>query len=577
MRQEYVVGSAAVDRAGSLAGRAGSSLKGFFNHLLDLIEELWRHKFFSNLKRTEWEDYQVGPIVVSSILINLLELASPIYINLVYTTILPARSISSLLVLTVGIVLLLALAGWLRAVRGNLTGFDGARIEHQRRMEALAHFTQLRLGDYLKDSPATHAERLNSINLLRDESAIQAFTTAIDLAFSLVFVLVLFLIGGSLGLIAMLAIVIYLFRALHFAREFESISRGKDQVELERINYQSQIMGSIDLIKSNGLGRVFLTGNEERQERVAWQRMQNYMFSGQYQAFGSLMSQVTMAALVTLGAFLVIAGRLPVGALAAALLLGGKILQPWQQALGLWSSYRRLIHARDELETLMALPSEPDGGSEALQADQPLQITIQDLALPPIPAGSAVLVRDQSLGSDARRLFLQLLQFEETAELKLNGQPIGAYGRERLRHDVVYVDPSQTFFDGTLLQNITAFQPNRYGRKALFWSVLLGLDSKVRALSEGYSTTLGTMQASGLSSDTRQQFQLIRGIVRDPLLLLVDLRDSSYGKEFIDGLARLVKRTQGRTTVLICGAGNALNSVTDQSIDLPRLGAELGA
>lgn len=225
----------------------------------------------------------------------------------------------------------------------------------------------------------------------------------------------------------------------------------------------------------------------------------------------------------------------------------------------------------------MALPSEPDGGSEALQADQPLQITIQDLALPPIPAGSAVLVRDQSLGSDARRLFLQLLQFEETAELKLNGQPIGAYCRERLRHDVVYVDPSQTFFDGTLLQNITAFQPNRYGRKALFWSVLLGLDSKVRALSEGYSTTLGTMQASGLSSDTRQQFQLIRGIVRDPLLLLVDLRDSSYGKEFIDGLARLVKRTQGRTTVLICGAGNALNSVTDQSIDLPRLGAELGA
>ncbi len=570
-----MVGSAAVSTAGSQARRAGRSLQSFFNHLLDLLQELCHHKFFSSLQQTDWSEYQVGPIVVSSVLINLLELASPVYINLVYTTILPTRSVSSLLVLTVGIVVLLTLAGWLRAVRGNLTGFDGARIEHQRRMEALAHFTQLRLGDYLKDSPATHAERLNSINLLRDESAIQAFTTAIDLAFSLLFVLVLFLIGGSLGLIAVLAIVVYLFRALQFAREFEAISRGKDQLELERINYQSQIMGSIDLIKSNGLGRVFLTGNEERQERVAWQRMQNYMFSGQYQAFGSLMSQVTMAALVTWGAFLVITGRLPVGGLAAALLLGGKILQPWQQALGLWSSYRRLIHARDELETLMALPSEPDGGPEALQADQPLQITIQGQALTPIQAGTAVLVRDQNLGGDARRLFLQLLQVEQTGDLTLNGHAIGDYGRERLRQDVVYVDPSQDFFDGTLLQNITAFQPNRYGRKALFWSVLLGVDAKVRALSEGYSTPMGTSQPSGLSRDSLQQFQVIRGIARDPLLLLVDLSDSSYGKEFIDGLARLVKRTKGRTTVLICGAGNALKAVTDQAIDLPRLTAEV--
>ena len=96
----------------------------------------------------------------------------------------------------------------------------------------------------------------------------------------------------------------------------------------------SEVYKGQDLIKSNGLGRVFLTGNEERQERVAWQRMQNYMFSGQYQAFGNLMSQVTMAALVTWGAFLVITGRLPVGRLAAAPLLGGPIRQPGPHALG---------------------------------------------------------------------------------------------------------------------------------------------------------------------------------------------------------------------------------------------------
>ena len=42
----------------------------------------------------------------------------------------------------------------------------------------------------------------------------------------------------------------------------------------------------------------------------------------------------------------------------AALLLAGKILNPWQQAMGLWNSYRRLAHSRDEYDALMAAKEE---------------------------------------------------------------------------------------------------------------------------------------------------------------------------------------------------------------------------
>ncbi len=121
-------------------------------------------------------------------LINLLELASPLYINIVYTSVLPTGSMSSLLVLSLGVVALMVLSGWLKSVRLTLTGADGARIEHGRRLMALSHFSRLRLDDYLRTPPSTHAERLNSINLLRDESSLQALNTAIDLVFSLVFV-----------------------------------------------------------------------------------------------------------------------------------------------------------------------------------------------------------------------------------------------------------------------------------------------------------------------------------------------------------------------------------------------------
>ena len=546
---------------------------------VELIQELVSHRFFQSLREVDWRQYQLGPILVASVLINLLELASPLYINIVYTSVLPSGSMSSLVVMTVAVVLLMVLGGWLKTVRLGFTGGDGARLEHQRRLAGLAHFSQMRLSDYLSASPATHLERLNSINLLRDESALQSLTTAIDLVFSLLFVLVLFLIAGSVGIVAVIAIVIYLLRALAFARDYEGISKQHDRLELERLSYQTKLMGSIDLIKSNGLGRQFLVGNEQRQEELAWQRMVNNNFSGQYQAFGSLMSQLTFAGIVTWGALLVIQGSLLVGALAAALLLAGKILTPWQQAMGLWNSYRRLAHARDEYDALMATPVEAEGGEEklVLAAEGALSLSLDGRPLAVIPTGSVALLRDQQFGAQVRHLFMDLIQIEADPRLQLNGLPIGSYHREALRDGIAYVDPSRDFFDGTLLQNITSYQPRRYQRRALFWAFLTGLDTTVRSLPQGYSTAMGTSLPTGLSRDCQQLFQVVTALARSPQLLLLDLSDCSYGKEFIDGLQRILGRTKGRTTVLISGAGRVLGSVSDQQIDMPAQGREVFA
>jgi ABC-type bacteriocin/lantibiotic exporter with double-glycine peptidase domain len=536
---------------------------------VELVDELIHHRFFQSLRQVDWSDYQLGPILIASVLINLLELSSPLYINIIYTSVLPSGSMASLVVLTIAVVLLMVLGGWLKAIRLGLTGGDGARLEHQRRMQSLAHFLQMRLVDYLRVSPAAHLDRLNSINLLRDESALQSLTVAIDLIFSLLFVLVLFLIAGSVGIVAVVAIVVYLLRALAFARAFEDLSKRRDRLELDRIAYQGKLMDSIDLIKSNGLGRQFLVGNEQLQEELAWQRMVNNNFDGQVQAFGALMSQLTFAAIVTWGALRVIQGGLLVGALAAALLLAGKILNPWQQAMALWSSYRRLAHARDEFDALMAIPVESEGGTELVGgAGGMVTLTLEGRNLAAVPSGSVVLLRDRQFGAEVRHLFMGLIQITSQPGLQLNGLPIERYQRDDLREAVAYVDPSREFFEGTLLENITSFQPRRYQRKALFWSYLTGLDTTVRGLPQGYATAMGTSVPTGLSRDAQQLFQVVTALSRSPNALLLDLSDCSYGKEFIDGLERILKRTRGKITVLISGTGRVLNTISDQQIDL---------
>lgn len=539
------------------------------NEAFDLVNEATSHRFFQSLCSVNWSDYQLKPILLASVLINLLELASPLYINIVYTSVLPSGAISSLVVLSVGVVVLMLLGGWLKSVRLVLTGADGARIEHQKRLEAISHFLQLGFPDFLRLAPGRHLQRLNSINLLRDESALLSLTTAIDLAFSLLFVLVLFLIADSVGFIAVIAIIVYLLRALSFSKNYERLSRRRDQIELETRTYQDKLVDSMDLIQSNGLGGQFLVASERFQEEQAHERMEHNTFAGSYQAFGSLMGQITLAAGVTWGAWLVVHDRLLVGALAAALLLLGKILSPWQQAIGLWNSYRRLSHSRDEYDALMAIPVEGPGGRGNLPLDGVLTIVRQGISLVQAEMGSVVLLRDQRFGVDARELFLELIQVSPNSDLSLNGESIGLYRRSQLRQDIAYVNPACAFFQGTLLENITCFQPSRRKRKALFWSFLSGLDQEARALPHGYGTRMGGSLSTGLSRDARALAHLVTALSRDPKVLLLDLSDCSYGKAFIDGLTRILKRCRGQVTVLIAGGGRVLTQLADQALDLP--------
>ena len=462
------------------------------------------------------------------------------------------------------------LAGWLKTVRLELTGRDGSRIEHLKRVEALAHFLQFGLPNFLRYAPGQHLQRLASISLLRDESALQSLTTAIDLIFSILFISVLFLIGGTIGFVGIMAVVIYLTRGITFARKYEAISRKYDQVELKTRTYQDQLINAAEFIKVNGMRDQLLVINEQYQEEEAYGRLNHNIFSGSYQAFGSLITQITIVTGITWGAVLVVNGWLSVGALAASILLLGKILAPWQQAIGLWNSFRRLSHSREEYEELMALPIESSGGVDKLNDNDwaELSIKIGSRYIITVKKGSSVLLKDNKFGLDARKLFLEMIQFYPNDELQINGLKVDSFERTQLRSDVAYVDPARSFFEGTLMDNLTGFQQKRRQRSALFWSYLCGLDHQVRSLAEGYATVMGSSVSSGLSRDAQALVQVVTALSRNPEVLLLDLTDCSYGKSFVDAIERILRRCRGNTTVLIGGGGLVMARLVDQQVGL---------
>ena len=182
------------------------TIHGFKSTSKQIVGGFMSQRNISTFQAINWDSYQLKPIIVSSIIINILELSSPLYINILYTSILPSESVSSLIVLTVIVITLMLINGWLKSLRLSLTGDGGAKIDHQKRLEAMSHFLQINLDDFFSLSPTQHSQRLTAISLLKDESSLQALTTAIDLIFSILFIIVLFMIGGAVGFAAIAGI-----------------------------------------------------------------------------------------------------------------------------------------------------------------------------------------------------------------------------------------------------------------------------------------------------------------------------------------------------------------------------------
>ena len=536
-----------------------------------LLRELFHHRYFQSLKQFSWNKYRIGQIVIASILINLLELSAPIYINIVYSVILPRRAIESLILLTILVVVLMMISVWLKIMRLDLVGEDSARVTHEKRVNAISHFVSIPIRSFLKSSPSEHISRLNSINLLKDNSALQSLTTAIDIVFSLIFIVVLFAIGGIIALPVLVGITVFFLKSLSFADDFERVSKEQDQLEIKRLNTQIDTVDSADLIKANGLNTQYLTSLEPLQERLSWRRMKNNQYLLKHQAFGNLVSQATLAAVATLGAILVINDRLLVGALASAILLIGKIFNPWQRLSTLWSSYRSLMHSQDEYQALMSTPIIEIHNTKSINTISPTNrdqftITTSALGTLEIHRNESHWINSSSNGIEITRMFENIVLADNDQPILLNDIPLNEYSGPEVIDQIAYVNPSFRTFEGSLMQNLSCFQPSKYKRSALFWSYLLGIDEKIKTLPLGYDTTIGNQLGSGLSSDDEKLLYIISGLSKNPMILLIDLNGCTFGKPFIEGLQLIINCCKGRTTLLISGTSPVLGKICNRTI-----------
>ena len=123
----------------------------------------------------------------------------------------------------------------------------------------------------------------------------------------------------------------------------------------KRYNFIVEALQGIHTIKSLGLEAIFTRRYARLEEDASIHNYKTALISTEGYAFGILFNELTVVAVVAFGAPMVINGDFTSGALVATVLLTGRLMQPIQKTLFLWTQFQEYRIANKQAEKITSI------------------------------------------------------------------------------------------------------------------------------------------------------------------------------------------------------------------------------
>ena len=519
-----------------------------------------------------WALIMIG---VVSALINLLILASPIYMMQVYDRVLSSGSVETLVALTVMVGGAFLVLGLLEAVRSRLFARHGAWVEDRLGPEVLRASLDLR-----RSGATRSAGGFQDLTRLRSFYGGQGIQPLFDAPWTPIFIAVVWLLHPWLGVVTIIATLVLVALAV-----LNEVATRKPQGDGTRAaaalgTDTEAVIRNADVVRSLGLLRYFVA-RWRRGSRTASDALTRAADRGSVVIGASRFVRLfAQSAVLGVGAFLVLQAELTPGGMIAASILMGRALAPVEQAIGAW---RNVVAARLSQRRLARLLA----AAESLPEPQTLPALAGNVelagvtVLPPgqRPPDAVPILRNVSFKLDpgdvlgvvgpsasgkttlCRILVGAWQPFQ--GKIRLDGGELRHWDPAVLGPQIGYLPQDVELFADSVRNNIARFDPEADDAAVLAAAQAADVHDMILRLKDGYNTQIGEAGAA-LSAGQRQRIGLARALFGNPRFLVLDEPNANLDTQGEAALMQAIERarTGGATVVLVTHRLQILSQVT---------------
>ena len=469
--------------------------------------------------------------------INTLALGTSLYTMQVYDRVVPTGAISTLVALTIGVFIAIFLEMMIKFSRSVLLDYATKKMDIEYSNDIFERFLRIRC-DALPKSIGTLTGQLQSYNNVRAFITSAAMFLFIDLPFSIIFILAIFLIGGfAMGLVPIGFLILSLIVGFIFRKKIEQASKNSSMASYKKMGLMVETVENSENIKATGAGFNILNNWNRLTQEAVDDDIEIRHYSDMSSYITAFLQQLSYIAIVSLGAYLVAEnGTITMGALIAMTILSGRILQPIAQLPNQFVQWGKASLAVKDLDNVYKLASDNDG------IDRPLSpyldttnIRCQDIAFGYSENSNVISVSELNIKQGEKVAILGAIGSGKSTFLKilaglykptkgfvyLDGIDMQLIKRDFLTENISYLPQSTKLFAGTLRDNLIFGMIGIGDEQIIEAAKLTGLIGLINALPNGLDTVVPEGGES-VSGGQKQLIALTRMIVANKKIILLD-------------------------------------------------------
>ncbi len=475
---------------------------------------------------------------IISILLNILSFTPIIFIQIALDKVVGYKAVSTLYVLTGGVVVALIFNAIMGFIRDYIFNYIGDLLESRIATDIFDKLLGLPLIEVQGENITKFGGSMQSVTALRNTLVMRVFKVVFDLTAVLVFVPVMFAYNFLMGIIV-----------LGFA-----LLMGFNKIIFNNIaNKSPEILNEVENSK-NSLIRETLHGmtmlkefEEEESERKNWRKSaaasiilrskKNRANSTSTEINGFLQQAMTIVIIFT-GVQLVFAEELSAGSIIAINMVAGKLTSPIIAAITLFGERSQILALISRISDIWNKGNEQMGAG--VHSAITGKYTFENISMNygdvkalnkisfNIPPKSKVGVVGPTGAGKSTLLNMIAGTYRPTeGKMVIDGVGFNQYDLSYYRSQVMLLDKNPIFFKGTIEDNLARVTHNIGKNELAHIFALTGFDEHLQKLPEGIHTEIDET-ASQLAGGAASLLALSRALLANPKVLLLD--------EFADSL-----------------------------------------